>query len=78
MKIAIFGKLPISENKCILKITMLILNTTITRKALVSVYDSFFVFINPYGKYLHIFRPHYGPGVDSASNKLVPGIFPAR
>ena len=35
MKIAIFGKSPISENKCILKLTMFIPNMRITRKALV-------------------------------------------
>jgi hypothetical protein len=74
MKIAIFGKSPISENKWILKITMFILNTRITRKALISGYDSFFTFTNLYGKYLHIFRPHYCPRVHSTSNKLVPGI----
>jgi hypothetical protein len=51
MKIAIFGKSPISENKCILKITMFITNTRITRKTLVSIYDSLFIFTNPYGKY---------------------------
>jgi len=69
MKMAVFGKSLISENKCILKITTFIPNTRITRKALISGYDSFFIFTNPYGKYLEVFRPHSGPGVDSASNK---------
>ena len=75
MKIAIFGKLPISENKSILKIAMSIPNKSITRKAYISVRDSFFNFTNPYGKYLHIIRPQYGPGVDSVSNKWVPSLF---
>jgi len=30
---------------------MFITNTRITRKTLVSIYDSFFIFTNPYGKY---------------------------
>jgi hypothetical protein len=38
---------------------MIISNTRITRKALISGYDSFFTFTNTYGKYLHNFRPHY-------------------
>ena len=56
MKILIFGKSPISENKSIIKITMFIPNTRITRKSLTSGYDFFFTFTNPYGKYLQIFR----------------------